>query len=89
MHACMCVCVCVLSDNDNIIIVIILLSTYMHMFCTCRLLMLNYRYYDLLWTLIYLAPKMATVAIFLVLIYYVYAIVGVEFLNGTVFEGCW
>ena len=52
-------------------------------------LMLNYRYYDLLWTLIYLAPKMATVAIFLVLIYYVYAIVGVEYLNGTVFEGCW
>ena len=54
-----------------------------------RLLRLNHRYYDLLWTLVYLAPKMATVGIFLVLVYYVYAIVGVEFFNGRGFEGCW
>jgi hypothetical protein len=32
---------------------------------------------------------MTTVGIFLVLVYYAYAIVGVEFFNGRVFEGCW
>ena len=66
------------------------LLSYMYMIlCIYRLLRLNHRYYDLLWTLVYLAPKMVTVGIFLVLVYYVYAIIGVEFLNGRVFEGCW
>ena len=66
------------------------LLSYMYMIlCIYRLLRLNHRYYDLLWTLVYLAPKMVTVGIFLVLVYYVYAIIGVEFLDGRVFEGCW
>ena len=76
---CVCVCVCVpvyacLSE--------LLASPY-------RFLRLNHRYRDILWTLAYIAPKMVTVGIFLALVYYAFAIIGVEFLNGKVFEGCW
>ena len=40
-------------------------------------------------TIVYLAPKMLTVGIFLVIVHYFFAIIGLEFFNGRVFQGCW
>ena len=55
----------------------------------CRLLRLKRRYRDIMSTIVYLAPKMLTVAVFLGIVYYFFAIIGVEFLSGKVFKGCW
>ena len=55
----------------------------------CRLLRLKRRYRDIMSTIVYLAPKMLIVAVFLGIVYYFFAIIGVEFLSGKVFKGCW
>ena len=47
------------------------------------------KYRDIMSTIVYLAPKMLTVAVFLVIVHYFFAIIGIEFLSGRVFKGCW
>ena len=40
-------------------------------------------------TLVVLVPRLISVALLLVVIYYFFAIIGIETLRGRVTEGCW
>ena len=40
-------------------------------------------------TLIVLVPRLIYVAVLLIVVYYFFAIIGIETLNGRVTEGCW
>ena len=55
----------------------------------CRLLRLKRRHRDITDTLIVLVPRLISVAILLVVVYYFFSIIGIETLNGVVTEGCW
>lgn len=54
-----------------------------------RVLRLKRRYRDIGSTTIVLLPKLANMVVLLFVVYYFYAIVGIEAFNGGVFKGCW
>ena len=54
-----------------------------------RVLRLKRRFRDIGSTTIVLLPRLANIVILLICIYYFFAIIGIELLNGTVYRGCW
>ena len=56
---------------------------------TGRVLRLKRRYRDIANTTVALIPRLANVALLLVVVYYFFAIIGIETLNGRVYRGCW
>ncbi len=54
-----------------------------------RLLRLKRRYRDIINTLYVLSRRLISVGLLLFVVYYTFAIIGMEFLSNSVFEGCW
>ncbi len=54
-----------------------------------RLLCLKRRYRDIINTLYVLSRRLISVGLLLFVVYYAFAIIGMEFLSNSVFEGCW
>ncbi len=54
-----------------------------------RLLRLKRRYRDIINTLYVLSRRLISVGLLLLVVYYAFAIIGMEFLSEKVFEGCW
>ena len=54
-----------------------------------RLLRLKRRYRDIMRTLVVLSYRLFSVGILLIVIYYSFAIIGMEFFHDTVKENCW
>ncbi len=54
-----------------------------------RLLHLKRRYREIINTLYVLSRRLITVGLLILVVYYAFAIIGMEFLSDTVFEGCW
>lgn len=55
----------------------------------CRVLRLKRRFRDIGSTTIALLPRLANITVLLIVVYYFFAIIGIECLNGTVYRGCW
>lgn len=53
-----------------------------------RLLRLKRRYRDLMNTMVALTPRLLSVCILIIIIYYAFSIIGMEFLYDTVRQGC-
>ena len=75
---CVCVCVCVYTS-----------LTHTHDQPLYRLLRLKRRHRDIMDTIIDLVPRLISVALLVVVIYYVFAIIGIETLHDLVYPGCW
>ena len=56
---------------------------------TCRLLRLKRRHRDIMDTLAVLIPRLVSIGVLLVVIYYFFAIIGIETLHDRVMAGCW
>ena len=56
---------------------------------TRRLLRLKRRHRDIMDTLVVLIPRLVSVGILLVVVYYFFAIIGIETLHDRVVAGCW
>ena len=56
--------------------------------CLNRLVRLKGRYRDIMNTIIELTPRLLSVMLLLVIIYYAFAITGMEFLFDKVHQGC-
>ncbi len=54
-----------------------------------RLLYLKRRYRDISKTLYSLSRRLISVGLILLVVYYAFAIIGMEFFNEAVSEGCW
>ena len=54
-----------------------------------RVLRLKRRFSDITTTTIELLPRLTNIALLIVVVYYFFAIIGIECLNGRVYRGCW
>ena len=54
-----------------------------------RLLRLKRRYRDIMNTLVVLSQRLISVGILLVIIYYFFSIIGMEFFHDAVKQNCW
>ena len=54
-----------------------------------RLLKFKRKYRHIVSIVIVLIPRLLSVGVFAGIVYYVYSIIGIEFLSGRVFKGCW
>ena len=83
MPACLYIGTCTCWHTNNVHIILL------HTFNYFRLLRLKRRHRDIMDTLVVLVPRLISIALLLVVIYYFFAIIGIETLHDRVTEGCW